>query len=147
MSQINLKIAKTALTVRNWCELNFSKYKSFPDTLNGMCAIASADIHRRLKKQGVHSKICVAETEDGFCHCYSMVDDLLIDVTASQFHMDIKRPLKRVLIGKYPDIVNKYGRHWFWETWLTFNDANSLRIWQRKTNWPKSQIALMSLAS
>lgn len=145
---MNITIAKTALYVRNWCELNCCKYDSWPDTLSGMCAIASADIYRRLKKKGIHSDICVAEDEEGeFCHCYVMINDFLVDATATQFHHEIKKPLKKILFGKYDDIMNKYGQHWFWNTTLRFSNANSFRIWQKDTNWPKSQVALMSLAS
>jgi hypothetical protein len=121
--------------VRAWAEAKAVKrdgYRAATD-LCCWCAIASAELHRRLTASEVVAELHMAQDSMG-CHVYVVVDDHVVDVTATQF------------MGNHPKVVLKHMREaeakWYWQTADVFLNAVELRKHQQRTKWPSSQIAL-----
>jgi hypothetical protein len=121
-------VATLAQDVRYWAE---GKAGEGYDDLNGWCAKCSAKLHHRLRDAGIESKIHMSSNEWG-SHVYLVVDDHIVDVTATQF-------------GRFPAVMIKHQKemdeHEFFQTTDTFNSVNELREFQKKNKWPTSQIA------
>ena len=58
--------------------------EGYPEDAEGLCAIASAYLHRELQEVGVHSKIVRVDLGYGE-HCFVETNKLVVDVTATQF--------------------------------------------------------------
>ncbi len=102
----------------------------FEEDLCGMCAIASAELFRRLKDMGYSPKIALYDGDD-HCHCFVLVNGQIVDVTATQF-------------GKNPvEIVNTNEKNLpdFWNPNMVFNSVEELIANQVTNGWPQYQIA------
>lgn len=117
-------ILKLAECTRSWAELARLKTRSeghFSADLCGMCAIASAHLHEVLKNAGVKTTIVA-----NYDHVFLMIDDMVLDITATQF-------------GDYPKVL--YRRHSelseFWRRDREFETVQALcqYVW----NWPEHQ--------
>lgn len=101
--------------------------------LTGWCAIASAELHKHLLIKGIKSVIHVHN--DGFYgdHCFLVVDDHVVDITATQFreYKNVEVVIKHVKEAE----VNEYHT-----TTKTFNTASDLRVYQKRSGWPSRQI-------
>lgn len=121
-----------AYEVREWAE---GKVEPSSD-LCGMCAIASAELHRRLKKHGIESELHLYDDEENYsCHVFVVVDDHVVDVTASQFW---EFEHERVVILPKKEAEAYY----FYNTAKIFNEPITLKKWQKKTHWPSDQMVL-----
>jgi len=120
-------ISAIAQGVRYWAEA-----KSNRDDLSGWCAKCSAELHRRLEKEGIYAEIHLCDTEWG-SHVYLVVEDHIVDVTATQFS------------SFYPDVMIRHQREMdgeeFFTTTETFKSVDKLRELQKKNKWPSYQIA------
>lgn len=67
-------------------------------------------------------------------HVYLVVDDHVVDVTATQFDEFRGTP---VVIAHYKEAE----QHYFYQSSEIFGTPKELRKFQRKTGWPKNQIA------
>lgn len=131
-----------ARDVREWTEqLYFVRQQSdgltgrpLP-TLCGYCAIASAELWRRLRDQGIYSQLHVSYTVYG-SHVYVVLEDHIVDVTATQFH-DITVDHDQLYIRHA-----RMSAHVYHQTTEIFETADDLRRFQRQGRWPKDQIAL-----
>jgi hypothetical protein len=121
-----------ALEVRDWAEV-FAEKTNMPANLNGMCAIASAELWKRLRAHGIKAKICMSEEDFGF-HVYLKVEDHVVDVTATQFSWSKNEP---VLIRHEREMEHRE----YYRNPVFFVDASMLRKHQINTGWPKSQVA------
>ena len=123
-----------AMDVRHWAEekATFGEH----DDLNGWCAIASAELHRRLKREGIDSEIHMWMWDlDESAHVYCVVDDHVVDVTASQF----KQFRKQRVVLMHCREAEVYD---FYQSKEVFKCADSLRRQQKKDRWPAAQVAL-----
>lgn len=120
--------------VRTWAE-KYAAKNDFSDDLTGMCAIASAKLSRALTDAGIAHEIHLFN--DWGCHVFLVVDDHVLDVTATQFFefKNIKivfRPLRMIDIEKC----------YYYKSSKKFSSAKELRAHQIKTSWPIHQRAL-----
>ena len=134
MNTLLLKAREVALETRAWAEWEADSADSRSEDLNGWCAIASGELHKRLEKVGIKAEIHMARTEECSCHVFVVVDDHVVDVTATQFHLFRG---EHVLIKHQREL----DHHWFYLTEQVFKSAKELRRHQIKTDWDKAQIA------
>lgn len=124
-------VLAVATDVRYWAE-----GRSDNNDLNGWCAIASAELFRQLQKEEIpaeiHYSLCHLDGQS--CHVYLVVDDHVVDVTATQFTEFRDKP---VLIMHSRE-AEAYD---FYVAKEIFNSAEALRIYQKKHRWVSDQIA------
>jgi hypothetical protein len=125
-------VAMVATQVRYWTEGRAPQERQL---LNGWCAIASARLFNELKKLGIKSEIHAWVSDGcGSAHVYVVVDDHIVDVTATQF-----RPFR------HEPVVIMHQReaeqHTFYQTVSVFHSVDDLRKWQKKGRWPADQMA------
>lgn len=119
-----------AMEVRYWAEAQ-AEY----DDLNGWCAKASAELHRRLAKKGIVAEIHMWYwEEDESAHVYCVVDDHVVDVTATQFRQFRNVPVN-IMHCREAEVYD------FYQTKEVFECADKLRKFQKKTRWPAEQVA------
>lgn len=126
------KVFPIAQRVRSWAEYNASKRNNKKD-LTGWCAIASAYLFRELKKAGIDAEIHLYEGHR-YCHAYVVVDDHVVDVTATQFKPFSKTP---VVILHHKEAA----QHEFYYGSQVFYFPSNLRDYQLRHGWPKEQVA------
>lgn len=120
---IEPEVLKIAKEVRDWAEAKADKW-NFPSDLMGMCAIAAAELHVRLKRAGYASKIGYNSS-----HCFVIYKDHVLDVTATQF-------------GTYEKVfVAARGKYIFHKERRVFSDIRDLVRVQRQYHWPLKQRA------
>ena len=74
-------IKQIAKEVRVWGELLERNGICF-ENLRGLCAICSVELFTRLQKEGYKPLFCF-----NTCHAFVVVDNKIVDVTASQFSL------------------------------------------------------------
>lgn len=126
------KVLPVAKRVRLWTEQQAKKSRYNQKNLLGWCAISSAQLFRELKNEGVDARIHVKDYYN--CHCFVVVDDHVVDVTATQFTEFKNSPIVIMHIKE----AEQYG---FYNTDEVFEFPDQLRTHQLKTKWPKKQIA------
>lgn len=122
------KIESIAKDVRDSVSKEAEKSKR-SSSLRGYCAIASAKLHQSLTDAGIDAEL---HLHNG-AHVYVVVDDHVVDVTATQFHEFKYTPI--VII--HTKVAQQY---YYYETTKVFKSAASLREHQVKTKWPRTQI-------
>lgn len=134
MNELLVRVHEIALRVRAWAEESAEKRGGDDDgRLTGWCAIASAELHTRLQRANIPAEIHLSNVGIS-CHVYVVVDDHVVDVTASQFPA-FKN--ETVLIKHQRELE----KHWFYSNSEIFNSAKALRKNQIKVGWVKHQIA------
>lgn len=124
-----------ATDVRYWAEGR----NDCPTTdLNGWCAIASAQLFRELERQGIKAEIHAWVHRDSEeAHVYLVIDDHVVDVTATQFRQFRDTP---VLIMHHREAQ----QFEYYQTVSVFHSVTELRAWQKKHRWPVDQVAFNS---
>ena len=117
------KLHKIAKSARAKCERVNNKHDLFPDTLDGMCGIASAYLFKELKRYKLNPTL--AENNN---HCFILCKGYIIDITASQFGY------RRVVVEEKEELE---GDGW-WEVENTFKSLKKFNTHQKKT-WPEFQ--------
>jgi len=134
--QSHRDIIKTASAVRGWAEaMAEGTYKA--GDLNGMCAISSAELWRRLRDIGVQAKIRVWMDPDpdvGSTHVFLYVDDHVLDVTATQF-----RALRNKKV--YFEHEKFAENYLFYHHAYEFDSDEELVRWQQKVEFVADQVA------
>jgi hypothetical protein len=125
-------IRSISLQVRQWCEDRDQLEKHPTNNLGGWCAICSAHLWRELQRKGIQAVIGITQKQ-WYSHCYVVVDDHVIDVTASQFKQF--RDVSIVILHEREAAIYE-----FYNTTQTFSDARALRKWQKKNRWPSEQV-------
>jgi hypothetical protein len=120
------KIQAIALKTREWA-IN-TRTDDFSEHLAGMCAIASAELFKRLKAEGFKPKICFTEE-----HTFILVDGLVVDVTATQFGSRYKP----VSILPFEEAVE--DGVWGMEIEYSTRSLKSAAEFQAEVGWPKYQ--------
>lgn len=125
------QVEAIAFDVRYWAE---GRDELGDGSLLGWCARASAELFKRLLAEGIVSEIHAWEIEEGSSHVFLVVDEHIVDVTASQF-WEFKND--EVLI-----MHHKEALAWkYFHTKQVFHTPEALRAWQKKTRWPSHQLA------
>lgn len=103
--------------------------------LCGYCAIASAKLWKDLNSVGIKAEIhaWVSEFEDA--HVFLIVDDHVLDITATQFS-----ELETIEVYLCHSREMQYYFHTSSEV---FETPKQLKKWQTSTGWPSSQIAII----
>jgi hypothetical protein len=128
------RVYDIALAVRAEVEVLAHHRGDDREDLNGWCAIASGKLHNRLVKEGIdRAEIHMASDNQGSCHVFLMVDDHVLDITATQFQHFLN---EAVLIRHHREV----DHHWYYESSQMFRTAKELRKNQLKTGWTKKQI-------
>ena len=128
------RVFAIAKSVRQWTQESARKARYHPSDLMGWCAISSAKMLRELKAAGIDGKIHVRDYYD--CHCFVVVDDHVVDVTATQFD-EFK---SRTIVIMHIKEAEQFS---FYQHEYVFDYPDELRAHQLKTNWPKKQIAFI----
>lgn len=127
-------VTAIAWEVRLWAE-GYARFGD-QDDLNGLCAITSAELYRRLEKAGIVSEIHMWTWDlDESAHVYCVVDDHVVDVTATQFKQF--RDTKVVIMH-----CKEAEAYDFYQTKEVFETVEQLRKQQKKALWPSDQVAL-----
>lgn len=123
-------VFQLATEVRAWALNQAGVYET---DLCGWCGICSAELWRRLKKAGIVSKIHMHQCT-GLSHVFLVVEDHIVDVTATQFTELYDKPI--VIMPEFE------GKGFdFYESTEEFNTAEELRKHQLRTKWPRMQVA------
>jgi hypothetical protein len=96
-----------------------------------MCAIASAELFRRLAAAGRVPLLAVSHAGPGD-HCFVVLDTRVVDVTATQFGESAVtiEPLERA------------GGVSYWQMHAHFCSVRALREYLYENHWPKRQLPL-----
>lgn len=133
-TELAIRIHTIAEEVRHWAEELARKRGHSEDyDLNGFCAIASAELLKRLKKAGISAEIHLA-TSWGGSHAYVIVEDYIVDVTATQFS---EMRNKTVVIQHEKELDHL----WYYRSTHVFVEPRKLRKAQIEWEWPQDQIA------
>ena len=122
-----------AQDVRNWVEAQAQQKKFNPEYLHGWCAIASAELYKKLVAEGHSAELHMHENED-WCHVFLVTDEHVVDVTATQFLELRDTPI-------YIAHMKEAMQYSFYDTTRVFNSAAALRKYQKQAKWPVEQTA------
>ena len=126
------KVATIASDTRFWVQAKAYRSNYNPGSLLGWCAIASAELHNRLTMEGIPAEIHMWVGEM-YCHCFCVVNNFVVDVTASQFD-----------VFQNDDVVimhcNEAMFHEMYRGTETFKCGADLRRFQKRERWPSNQI-------
>lgn len=108
-----------ATKTREWAEQQAERF-GMPETLVGMCGVASVHLARALKD-------CEIALADG--HAFILSGDYLVDVTATQF-------------GDFPPVLvqlhSTLEKHWWWEHYKL---CSLEEFYYEQRHWPELQQA------
>lgn len=131
-------IRRLACETRSWAEKeNEERNKPFSNDLCGMCAIAAAELFKRLTEAGISARISANHD-----HCFVEALDasgrggLIVDVTATQFGRDKIMIIHRAALG------DRMDDSYFWNAHFKFRSIEELHNWLADTGWPEEQIAM-----
>lgn len=127
------KVIAVAKRAREWAleEAAYDTYNKFD--LCEWCAIASGKLHTELLNERVNATINVTESYLG-CHAYVVVDDHIVDITATQFREFNDKPI--VIMH-----LKEAEQFWYYVATDMFTSAKDLRKHQLKVKWPRKQLA------
>jgi hypothetical protein len=126
------KVLPIANRVRKWAEIKAKKANKHPDDLCGWCAISSAHLFREMANEGLKPELHYVD-KDWVSHCFVVVDDYVVDVTATQF-TDFKN--KKIVILH----IKEAEQYVYYQTNNVFKTPSALRDFQLKSHWPKDQV-------
>jgi len=126
--ELRSKVLLIAKRVRQWTQEKAEKAKYNTHTLCGWCAISSAHLFRELRKENIQAELHYVSG-----HCFVVVDDYIVDVTATQFS---ELDAKDVFIMHH----KAAQEYWFYRTEQVFYTPSELREHQFRESWPRKQI-------
>lgn len=131
------KILEIAKETRKWAMQNRHK-NGFPKDLCGMCAIAAMRLFDDLAENGIQAKLAI-NNRTGAGHCFVLVDDDVIDITATQFGMEpvFVRPLEHA-----QSISRRQWKISPWKYTKMHDSSRSLQRQLRNSGWPFEQVIL-----
>ena len=124
-------VTQCAQTVRNWAE-----DQSDDTLLGGWCARCAAELWYLLDDAGIKAEIRMHVARNGSPHVFLVVEDHIVDVTATQFEPFRKHP---ILI-----IHERETSYRYFEPTDFFANPKELLKSQKATNWHKDQMAFRS---
>ncbi len=126
------QILNIAQDARKWAENARHAKLGIPRNLQGMCAIASAELHLRLNTAGIPSKFIMSRTVK-FSHVYLLVEDYVLDITATQFGGTFRNKKVVYMHEREADLYPQYFPD------VEFHTIEELRDFQVKYGWPIDQ--------
>lgn len=126
--ELRKRVYAIAKRVRSWTQRKADDKNYNTHNLCGWCAISSAELHRQLNRENIG-----AELHYGGGHCFTVVEDYVVDVTATQFE-------------EFEDVeiniihLKEADEFWYYNSSAVFRDPLDLRKHQLKEKWPKRQI-------
>ena len=138
------RVRKVAIDVRRWAEKYVERRKQmYDEQLTGMCAIAAAELARRLVKEGIDD-VELAMWEDDGCeaHVFVICHGHIVDVTATQYGATTGQKFLPVEIVRLEHAMNVLTQ---WTPMKFFKTPADLRKDQLAEGWPKEQVALNRL--
>lgn len=124
------KIRKIAGEAREWAERKQRKYQFFfRADLCGMCAKASGYLFELLRKEGIKAKLAINDQ-----HCFILVDDFIVDITATQFGRD------KIYIIPLDEAEKQSYNHWRVKT--TFENLDDIWSYQKAEGWAEHQMVV-----
>lgn len=132
-----MRVVSLARAARAWAEERSDAAESYSEDLCGWCAIASGQLHREFVRQDIPAEIHMWEQYPdgrGSCHVFLVVEDHIVDVTATQFTEFANEPV--VILHR-----SKAYDYDFYRTTKVFVSANALRKHQKVSGWPQHQMA------
>lgn len=131
-ANLHSNVLAVATDVRYWAEGRANN-----EDLNGWCARASAELFKQLKAEDIEAEIHVwNETEGEPSHVFVVVEDHVVDVTATQFPEFVDTPV--VIMHQ-----REAEAHEFYQTKHVFHSVQELLKYQKKTRWPGHQMAFI----
>lgn len=111
----------------------FARRENRPDSMAGMCAIASGWLSDKFHLEGIEHTIAMWKSQH-LRHVFLLVDDHVVDITATQFRGFGNKPL---VIMHEREAIN----YEHWEPCEYFNHSGELRKEQLREKWYSEQIA------
>lgn len=129
-------VLEIATDIRFWAEGRAEgDPNANPKELDGYCAIASAQLFRTLTSEGFEPELHVWEdTDSRDAHVFVVLEDHVIDVTATQFRQFAERAV--VIMH-----VREAEGYTYWNSSYSFKSVEELIKRQKKDRWPARQIA------
>ena len=126
--ELKSKVLPIAKRVREWTEKKAERAHYNAHNLCGWCAISAAQLFRELRRENIPAELHYVSG-----HCFVVVDDHVVDVTATQF-MKFEQIEINIMHHK------EAGDYWYYQSEKTFDSPTKLRDHQIKNNWPKREI-------
>lgn len=129
------RVHSIAQDVRLWAEGRAQSDENSYASLVGYCAIASAKLFSELQKKGFDPEIHIwvhGLLPDA--HVFIILEDHVVDITATQFR-DFEQETVVIMHVKEAEAF----KHW--HSILSFDSVKELIAYQKKTRWPRDQIA------
>lgn len=124
------RVVKEANIVRKWAEdLIESGYYDFPYNLEGMCAIVSGELSKRLSIIGIPHEIALNDH-----HAFVLYNKYVVDISATQFGIDDPVWIAPLATAR----KNKSG---WWKIVKRLPNAIQLVTYQHRVGWAEDQIA------
>lgn len=120
-----------AKQVRAWAEVT-AKTLGISQNLQGMCAIASSELHTKLNALGIQSTLAMARNSD-FSHVFLLIEDHILDITATQFGGTFRN---KKVVYMHQRMAESYPQY---KIDVEFNTIAELRSYQIKYHWPIDQ--------
>ncbi len=127
--ELRSKVLPIAKKVREWTQQRADRANYNPYDLCGWCAISAAQLFRELRRAGIDAELHYVSG-----HCFTVVEDHIVDVTAAQF--DEFRNVDINIIH-----IKEAEQHWYYQSSKSFGNPTELREHQHKEKWPRKQIA------
>lgn len=115
---------------RQWAEKHRHRYRN---DMGGMCAVAAAELWRRLNKAGHDVQLAQAfRSKSKLAHVFVVYRGrYLIDITATQFGYE-KVEIRWLYNFLHP---------WFWKPASLYPNDEELHLDQIRYDWPSDQLA------
>ncbi len=126
---LRAKVMLIAENVRNWTEEKAFRTNYNPGDLCGWCAISAAQLFRELRKEKINAELHYVSG-----HCFVVVDDYIVDVTATQFSEFADKKINIIH-------TKEAEQYWFYTAEKVFTHPTQLRKYQLEERWPRRQIA------
>lgn len=127
-AELTAKVLPIARRVREWTQHKADRARYNPHNLCGWCAISAAQLFRELSRENIGAELHYVSG-----HCFVVVDDYVVDVTATQF-----TKFENVEINI---LHHREAEHyWYYKTEHRFDSPTKLREHQIKKCWPKREI-------
>jgi hypothetical protein len=129
--ELRKRVYAIAKRVRSWTQRKADEKNFNPHNLCGWCAISAAELHRQLSRENISAELHYTGN-----HCFAVVEDHIVDVTATQF-------------GEFEDVeiniihLKEAGEYWYYESDAIFRDPLDLRKHQLKNKWVKREICYL----
>lgn len=129
------KINTIASRGRYWIENHFSDI--FDDNYEGACAWASTYILKQLQEAGINSYVAISQIPNkGGQHAYVVTDDVVIDVTATQFQDRVDKYLPPIIV-----VGKNRAKEFFWNDVITrLHTPQAVVDFTLEPEWPEEQI-------